>query len=284
MKNLLLVLVSMTLFFSVMGQNNQLILNFEPLPDDVLTAETPLVLSLQYVNENAMEAYIDHVFLEEDKAQIDSLHKAGVITDSLYQIYQDEWTDPVHQEPNTLINPSNISWEQENEDGTWSPVAINMHALNITDEGEDSFTSDLLFYGIDANEVNPLMQVKSIRAVSNGSQSNPIQLDLNKLNRQTQANSEGQLYYISNYWTLRQDHNKALQFADRIISNYPNAFSGYFQRGVSQYHLGQKNEALATFELAFDLVTEEQFGIEPPDRLLEYYYRLQSELLQPQKN
>lgn len=283
MKNVLLILVSMSLFIGVLGQNN-LILNVEPLPNDILTSETPLVLSLQYINESGMEAYIDQVFFEEDKAKIEEMHASGAISDSLYQLYKDEWAETEVQEPNQVVNPSDISWEQENEDGTWSSISFEMHTLNLVNDEEVEFTSDLIFYGIDPNEVKSLMQVKTLRATSAGNKSNSIKLNLNELEQQSQANTESELYYISNYWTLRQNHNRALEYADRIITSYPNAFSGFFQRGVSQYHLGQKNEALATFELAFELVTDEQFGIEPPDRLLDYYYRVQSELSPPQKN
>lgn len=284
MKRLLLILFSIILCFNVMGQTNSLILNVEPLPDNVLTTETPLVLSLQLINENDMEAYIDRVFFEEDKAKIEAMHQSGDISDSLYQIYKAEWDETDLSESNSIVNPSNITWEQENEDGTWSSIRVTMHELNLLANEEAQFTSDLIFYGIDPDDVNALMRVKKLRAISNGVNSNPINLNLSNFQNTAQTSTESGLYYISNYWTLRQDHNQALQFANRIVSNYPNAFSGYFQRGVSQYHLGLKNEALATFEQAFELVTEEQFGIEPPDRLLDYYYRVQSELLQPQKN
>ena len=278
MKNFVILSVCVLISNFLFGQNNQLQFNMEPLPENVVTFETPFIFSLQLTNDSNMENYIDQLFFENRKMVIDSMHNAGSISDSLYAIYQKDWSNIEFDETELISNIQLSSIEIQGSSGQWETADISIEPFETEASHENIYTSNLLYFGIDPTGAQILNNAMGIRAIlTNGENSNTLNFNYPVSNSDKLLSSEAHLDYLSTYWTFRKEYTVAMQYADKILSINQQSFAGNYQKGLALYNLNQKIDALTYFEIALDLLTEEEIENEPPEELLNYYYDILSE-------
>ncbi len=104
-----------------------------------------------------------------------------------------------------------------------------------------------------------------------GGQSNQVELTVQSQKIPGDVmNSEAMLMHFADYYSLRGDNAKAMDYASKMITLFPNSSKGFVIRGDINERLQKWNEALADYETALRLFNE-QFpdSYEQPEYLLE---------------
>ena len=277
MKNTILFTLLMFYAVPALAQETKVKLNIEVLPSDERKREIPLILNLQLVDDIKMEEYVDQFFLEDEREEIRQMHSSGEISDSLLSIYEADWKkNPIKQVAKT--GDIEFDYFELSEDGeNWNRFDEEVYPLKLITDSDEDYASQLLLFGIDPGAAFRIEEGNAIRAVlKDGKKSNAIKIDV-PASSSIQLNPTD-IYYIANYWMLREDYTRMLSYAERFIALDNSIHGGYYLKGVAKYFLNEKAEAFQAVKTALTIYQAEDLGNEPPDQLLEYYYILIDEL------